>query len=82
MSETTDALIECPTCRGKGGWQSWGDGWEEYDECRDCRETGRVTPERKAEIEAEVARIDAEIDAILAQDNPRVPDYAGQADVP
>lgn len=75
-----EATVECPHCRGAGGWTSSGDGWTEYDECRTCGETGRVTPERKAAIEDEDARLDAEIDALRAQDNGRVPDYPGQAD--
>lgn len=44
--------VECPTCKGRGGWDSSGDGWSEYDECRDCGVTGRVTPQRGTEIKA------------------------------
>lgn len=58
MNET----VECPICLGKGGWVSSGDGWTEYDECWACGETGRVTPERKAKIEADSARMEAWID--------------------
>lgn len=57
-----ETTVECPICRGRGGFNSSGDGWSEYDECRECDETGRVTPERKAKIEADIARQDAWIE--------------------
>ena len=65
--------MKCPECDGKSGHVSSGDGWDEWDECRCCNpdgdnDSGEVTPERlaeyRAEVAAEVARIEAEISTL------------------
>lgn len=79
------ALIECPHCKGKGGFVSSGDGWDEWDECRLCdpkgtsRHPGRTTADRveafrKAEAE-ECARIDKMVAAYEAKERAMDTEY-------
>lgn len=70
--------MKCPECDGKTGHVSSGDGWEEWDECQCCNprgenDTGEVSPERLAEYRAELVRIDADIDAMIAQEMRALP---------
>jgi len=60
--------IKCPECDGAGGGMSWGDGWEEWDECPLCNPDGKdgsgmTTAERVSEYRATLDALDARIEA-------------------
>lgn len=54
--------MKCPECRGEGGAVSWGDGWEEWDDCDCCNGLGKVSAEAHATYKALIAEEDARID--------------------
>lgn len=66
------ARIKCPQKCTKGYHYSWGDGWEEWDECRCCNpkgenDSGMTTKRRVAKYEAECAAEEKRIDAQISQ---------------
>jgi len=60
-----EGQMKCPECKGKGGAVSWGDGWEEWDDCLCCGGRGSLSSEAfenyRALVAAEEARIDKEM---------------------
>lgn len=63
-------MIVCPECSGKSGHVSFGDGWQEWDECRCCNpdltnDTGLVSEARLAEFRAQEAAEEARIDKMI-----------------
>lgn len=70
--------MKCPECDGKAGHASYGDGWEEWDECQCCNpkgdnDSGETTPERVAEFRAAEAAEATRIDAMVEQEMRELP---------
>lgn len=42
VAEVAKVSPKCWGCKGKGGWR-YGDGAHDWEQCRDCRGTGRVS---------------------------------------
>lgn len=65
------AKIACPRKCVYGYTHSWGDGWDEWDECRCCNpngdnDSGMVTTRRVAQFERQEAADAAYWDQIIA----------------
>jgi hypothetical protein len=65
------AKIACPRKCDHGYTRSWGDGWEEWGECRCCNpngdnDSGKVTKRRVAQFEKQEAADEALWEQIIA----------------
>ena len=56
-------LFDCPECDGRGGGRDY---WGEWDDCPCCMGIGKMTPARYDAWKAELAAIDADIDAQMS----------------
>lgn len=55
---------KCQACNGDAGFVSSGDGWEEWDECKECLGTGRRDT-AIAQLQARIAELERERDEAL-----------------